>query len=54
MSDIKKPPLGLIPKEIHDWKRVVEIVMAIERYTDADMPVHKEWVIELKELLEIA
>lgn len=30
MDNIKKPPLGLIPKEIHDWKRLVEIVNAIE------------------------
>ena len=53
MDNIKKPPIGLMPKEIHDWKRLVEIVNAIERYAEAEMPIDKCWIAELKELLKI-
>ena len=53
MDNTKKPPIGLMPKEIHDWKRLVEIVNAIERYTEAELPVNIEWVIEMKQLLKI-
>lgn len=53
MDFSKKSPLGLMPKEIHDWKRLVEIVCAMERYADAEIPIDKEWVVELKQLLKI-
>ena len=53
MDNLKKPPVGLMPKEIHDWKRIVEIVYAVERYAEAGIPIDKEWVVELKQLLKI-
>ena len=53
MDNLKKSPLGLMPKEIHDWKRIVEIVYAMEQYAEAGIPIDKEWVVELKQLLKI-
>ena len=44
------PPLGLKPRKIHDRDRMNEIISAIERYSEALMPIPKEWTIELREL----
>lgn len=51
MEDFKKPPLGLKPRWIHDSQRVEEILDAIARYTDANMPIPKVWLEELKDLV---
>ncbi|MCP5063608.1 MAG: hypothetical protein GY936_14270 [Ignavibacteriae bacterium] len=45
-SDIKKPPLGLKPKWIHDQQRQNEIMAAINRYLEAGKIPPKEWVTE--------
>lgn len=50
MSELKKPPLGLKPKWVHDLRRAEDILDAIERYTDANMSIPKAWVEELKDL----
>lgn len=50
MSELKKPPLGLEPRWVHDSRRVKAILDAIERYTDANMSIPKKWVEELKDL----
>lgn len=50
MNELKKPPLGLEPRWIHDSKRAQDILDAIERYTDANMSIPKKWVEELKDL----
>ena len=47
---MEKPPLGLEPRWIHDSRRAKEIIDAIERYTDANMSIKKEWIEELKDL----
>lgn len=49
--DVQKPPLGLTPRRIHNWERMIAIIEAIERYSYADMVIPKEWVSELKDLL---
>lgn len=49
MDAIQKPPLGIEPKWLHDYKRANEILDAIERYSDSNIPVPKAWVIEFKE-----
>lgn len=46
-------PLGLMPKEIHNLKRMRDILDAIERYSVAGLPVPVEWVTELKDLLGV-
>lgn len=51
MEDNMKPPIGLVPRYIHDGKRIDEILSAIERYTDANMSIPKVWVDELRDLL---
>ena len=50
MSELKKPPLGLEPRRVHDSRRAEDILDAIERYTDANMSIPKAWVEELKDL----
>ena len=46
-----KPPLGLMPKDIHDRQRGIEIIAAIHRYIDAYKPFPRVWI---KELLDYA
>lgn len=53
---LKKPPLGLIPKHIHNEKvakeRLKEIAEAIGRYKQAGLVVSSEWIKEWDELLD--
>ena len=52
MENSQKPPIGLKPRYIHDGERIDEILRAIERYTDANMPIPRSWVNELRDLLK--
>ena len=48
---MKKPPLGVMPRRIHDEKRRQELAGAIIRYMmDGEMVVPTEWVEEYNEL----
>ena len=51
-SQEEKPPLGLMPKGIHQYKRMISITEAMERYSKEDKHIPLAWVEELKELLE--
>ena len=53
VNELKKPPLGLEPRWIHDSRRAMAILDAIERYTDANMSIPKKWVEELKDLFNV-
>ena len=48
----KKPPLGLKPKWVHDYERKCEILDAMERYSEVNFPIPKEWITELRELIK--
>lgn len=48
----KKPPLGVMPRELHDEIRRKSLGDAIVRYIDAQLPVNPEWVEEYNELAE--
>ena len=55
-GSIIRPPLGLIPKNIH-YKRVKverfnEVCGAIARYYDAGMKINIEWIEEYNELID--
>ena len=52
-NEIKKPPLGVPPRWLHDSNRAKEILDAIERYTDANMSIPKSWIEELQDLFEV-
>lgn len=43
----KSPPLGLMPRSIHDSHRVVDILHAMLRYTMFNKPIPHEWLSEL-------
>lgn len=45
-----KPPLCIIPKEIHDKNRLNDINNAIDRYLQGSKDVPAAWLIEKKEL----
>jgi len=44
-------PLGIKPRWLHDSCRITDILNAMERYADSNVPIPKVWVEELKELL---
>ncbi|MCC9023014.1 hypothetical protein [Bacillus nakamurai] len=46
-----KPPLGVIPKQLHDLYRFSELRNAIKRYIDAECGIPIEWVEEYNLLL---
>ena len=48
----KKPPLGVMPRYIHDEIRRKSLGDAIARYIDAQLPVNPEWVEEYNELVK--
>lgn len=52
IKKIKKPPLGLKPKRIHDLERSVEIREAIERYSKFGKEIPEEWIKEYCELFD--
>jgi len=45
-SKVDKPPLGLMPKRIHDQHRQGEIMSAITRYLEVGKTPPKEWALE--------
>lgn len=47
---LKKPPIGIEPRNIWEKKRIKALKAAIKRYVDADMEVPIEWVKELNEV----
>lgn len=56
MKDETKPPLGLVPYDIHQQQvrdsRIRDIVGAMHRYASADTAVPVYWVNELDNLLQ--
>jgi hypothetical protein len=50
-------PIGLMPKdvyrEMYRIRRIQDILDAMERYSDSNYVIPVEWVIELRELLNI-
>lgn len=49
-----KPPLGLIPRKIHNQHRANAIHEAVNRYISAGMAVPIEWIEEYNELVNHA
>ena len=45
----KAPPLGIMPKHIWVENRLCELIDAIKRYNDEDMPIPTEWFEECLE-----
>jgi hypothetical protein len=50
---VEKPPLGLIPKNFHNEKRLNEVREAIIRYCNAELKIPLEWIQEYNELIKI-
>jgi hypothetical protein len=52
-AEIKKPPLGLIPKWLRQEERLKEIREAMLRYLEADVEIPEEWIEEFLELRKL-
>jgi hypothetical protein len=52
VPDLDKPPLGLMPKYLHDEKRLDDIREAMGRWDNACKTIPQEWINEEKELLK--
>lgn len=48
----EKPPIGIVPHFIWVDKRILEILEAFERYSNAGKAVPVEWVTELRKLID--
>jgi len=49
---VKKPPLGIMPKYLHDERRFKEIRDVIKSYADGYQYINPEWVTEYNELMK--
>jgi hypothetical protein len=47
---MNKPPLGVMPKDIWEEKRYIDLLEAISRYIEANKQPPYEWIDELYEL----
>jgi len=47
------PPIGLVPREIADQQRVLEILAAMRRFTEAYKPIPLTWLNELQEKIKV-
>lgn len=45
-----KPPLGVIPRDIWDWKRQEELAEAMARYLEVGMKIPTKWLEEYNEI----
>ena len=50
LKRFKKPPIGLMPRNIHRAKRFDDIIDATNRFKAAGLDVPKRWVDEAGEL----
>ena len=46
-----KPPLGIMPKFIWNEKRLSELILAIQRYLNVEMPIPIDWIEEYNNLI---
>lgn len=46
-----KPPIGIVPRYIHNSNRTVKILDAMERYSKASRSIPVEWIDELRDLI---
>ena len=52
LSAHKKPPIGVVPKYLHDSIRQGSLAEAIKRYVEAKIQIPIEWVEEYNEISE--
>lgn len=43
---MKKPPIGIMPKNVWESIRYNDLIAAIKRYLDANLPMPIEWLNE--------
>lgn len=52
MENNTKPPLGVMPRDLHDEARLRELLEAVLRYLDAKQKIDPEWIQEISDLLK--
>lgn len=53
IEQVKKPPLGLMPRYVWDLKRQEAILQAMHRYSVAEKAIPVDWIYELTDLMQI-
>lgn len=48
MKQAVKPPLGIMPRETWVNLRILDIIVAMERYSVEEKPIPVHWIHELK------
>lgn len=48
---MEMPPIGIMPKWLHDFNRLRDVQCAIVRRYEAELPIPLEWVEEYNELV---
>lgn len=51
-TELEKPLIGIMPKIIHDRRRLIELAETIGRYSASLKKIRPEWIEEYHELLE--
>ena len=51
-EQIKRAPIGLVPKHIHDSKRIREITNAIYRYLESAEEIPIQWIDEYNNIVK--
>ena len=49
-TQVTKPPLGVMPRELWDRKRQKDLADAMARYLEAGMKIPAEWIEEYNEI----
>lgn len=50
--EIKKPPIGLVPRWVIKRERFEQVKEAIGRYYEAGLKIPVEWIIEYNDFLD--
>ena len=52
-EEIKRPPIGILPKHMWIYNRLRDLEDAIRRYEDANFKVPEQWILERDEKLKL-
>lgn len=51
-NDKLKPPIGIIPKKIHNLHRMLDLIEAMDNFVTYNKKIKPEWIDELTKLNE--
>jgi hypothetical protein len=51
MEKLRKPPIGIKPRYLHDEQRLKDLQGAIKRYAKKFFQINPEWITEYNQLI---